>query len=154
MPKGGARTNSGPRPDPNSRTSERKGYTLTALPAAGFSGDVPALTDYMPDATDRHETIWSELWSTPQACAWSLERWRWPIVADLVRCIVRAEDPESPASWQTPIRQLREDLGLSWSGLRANGWAIKQDELAPKREEKSEQQAPKRERRLRSADAQ
>lgn len=157
MPKGGARTKSGPAKDPNSRTSERAGFTLTALPASGYDGETPDLLDFMPEATPRHGEVWAELWSTPQACAWSAERWRWLTIADLVRCMVRAENPEAPAAWQTPIRQLREDLGLSESGLRFHGWAIAPAAVEPDEAPKDEL-APKRERRLREpvakADAQ
>lgn len=123
MPKGGhGRT--GPPKDPNSRTSERVGYTLTALPNEGYRGEVPDLTSFLVDATARHEAVWAELWSTPQACAWSQERWRWPVVADLAKWMVRSDDPDAPASIATSIRQLRDDCGLSKVGLAANGWSI------------------------------
>lgn len=130
MPKGG-HARSGPAKQPGSRTSERAGYTLTALPNEGYRGQVPALTDYLLAVTDRHEQVWAELWGTPQACAWSQERWRWPIVADLVMLRVRADDPESPVGLATSIRQLRDDLGLSKAGLAANGWAISAAEVGP-----------------------
>lgn len=133
MPKGG-HARSGPPPDPKSRTSERRGFTETTLPAAGFDGEIPALTDYLPEATRRHEAIWSLLWRTPQAFMWARDPWMVPIVADLVRCQVRAEDPEAPAAWETPIQQRRTELGLTPSGMRFLGWAISRDELAPKRE--------------------
>jgi len=123
MAKGG-HAHSGPPPVEGSRTSERKGYTLTALPPAGFDGVAPGLTAYLPGATDRHEAIWAELWRTPQACAWSLEAWRWPVVADLVKWIVRSDAADAPASIATNVRQLRDDCGLSAAGLRQNGWKI------------------------------
>lgn len=130
MPKGG-HAHSGPAKDPNSRTSERAGFTLTALPNEGYQGTVPDLTDYLTDVTARHEQLWADLWSTPQACAWSQDSWRWPIVADLVMFRARADDPESPVGLATSIRQLRDDLGLSKAGLAANGWAIAAAEVAP-----------------------
>lgn len=130
MPKGG-HAHSGPAKDPNSRTSERAGYALTALPNEGYSGTVPALTDYLLEVTAQHERVWAELWSTPQACAWSQERWRWPVVADLVKWMVRSDGPDAPASIATSVRQLRDDLGLSKAGLSVNGWAIAAVELAP-----------------------
>lgn len=154
MPKGG-HAHSGPPKDPNSGRSERIGYKVTALPNEGYAGKVPDLTDYLPEVTARHLSIWTELWSTPQACAWSLERWRWPVVADLVMLRVRADDPESPAGLATSIRQLRDDLGLSDAGMRAKGWSIAADQLAEKRTEKPTAEEseggerPKRERRLR-----
>lgn len=153
MPKGG-HAHSGPPRDPNSRTSERRGFTPTTLPAAGFDGEVPNLADFLPGMTSRHEAIWAQLWRTPQACMWNRESWRIPNVADLVRCQVRAEAPDAPAAWETAIQQKRTEAGLTEAGLRFNGWAITQDEVAAKRDEKAEGAEPKRERRLRSADAQ
>lgn len=133
MAKGGARNRSGPPKDPNSLKSAAIGFVLTALPNGGYDGEVPDLADYLPAATERECDIWAKLWTTPQACAWSLEPWRWPVVADLVMFRARADDPDSPVGLATSIRQLRDDLGLSAAGLIANGWAITKDETAPKR---------------------
>lgn len=124
MSRGGARNRSGPQPVEGSRTSDRKGFVLSALPPAGFDGAAPDLSDFLLVTTERHLTIWAQLWTTPQACAWSDESWRWPIVADLVKWMARSDDDESPASIATTIRQLRDDLGLSAAGLKANGWKI------------------------------
>ena len=101
------------------------------MPNEGYSGMVPNLGDYLPAVTDRHRGVWSELWTTPQACAWSQERWRWPVVADLVKWMVRSDDPEAPAGIATSVRQLRDDLGLSKAGLAANGWAIAMPQVPP-----------------------
>lgn len=120
----GGHAHSGPAPVEGSRTSDRKGYVLTALPPAGFDGNVPDLLGFMPDATARHLAIWTQLWVTPQACAWSAESWRWPVVADLVKWMVRSDAEDAPASTATSVRQLRDDLGLSTAGLRQNGWKI------------------------------
>jgi hypothetical protein len=120
----GGHAHSGPPPVEGSRTSERKGYSLTALPSEGFDGDVPDLSVYLPAATARHLAIWAELWTTPQACAWSSEPWRLPVVADLVKWMVRSDAEDAPASTATSVRQLRDDLGLSSAGLRQNGWKI------------------------------
>lgn len=152
MPKGG-HAHSGPPPDPNSRTSERRGLVLTALPSSGYDGDAPDIDDFLVDPTSRHEQVWADLWSTPQANAWARDRWRWPVVADLVKWSVRSDDPEAPAAVATTVRQLRDDLGLSTAGLRVNGWAIAPDEVAAKAVERTSS-APKRERRLRSVGAQ
>ena len=136
MASGGARNRSGPPKDPKSGRSDRIGFKLTALPSEGFGGTVPELGDFMPDATPRHEQVWAQLWTTPQACAWSMESWRWPVVADLVKWLVRSEPAEAPASLATAVRQLRDDVGLSKAGLIANGWAIAVDEVAAKADEK------------------
>lgn len=150
MPKGG-HAHSGPPRDPNSGRSERRGLTgTTTLPSEGYSGEFPRLLDYLPDATERHEAIWSELWSTPQASMWARERWRWPVVADLVKWMVRSGDPDAPAAVATAVRQLRDDLALSTAGLRQHGWTVAPDQVSEKRAERSEE-APRRERRLRPA---
>ncbi|MCW2757965.1 MAG: hypothetical protein JWO46_1711, partial [Nocardioidaceae bacterium] len=102
--------------------------------------------------------VWAELWSTPQACAWSLERWRWPVVADLCRRMVESEQPATPVAVATAIRQLRDDLGLSTAGLKQHGWAIAKDEIAARRQQQEPAAAaptsPKPQRRLRDASAQ
>ena len=151
MPKGG-HARSGPAKDATSRTSERAGYTLTALPNEGYRGKVPDLADFLIDPSDRAREIWAELWSTPQACAWSQERWRWPVVADLVMFRERADDPESPVGLATSVRQLRDDLGLSKVGLAANGWAIAAADIAPAEPEKpaeGDEVGERRQKRLR-----
>lgn len=134
MARGGARNRSGPAPDPNSGRSERRGFKLTALPSEGFRGDVPDFP--LPDVTDRELEVWESLWRTPQACAWSMQSWRWLNVADLVRLQVRGEAHDAPVNIATVVRQLRADLGLTPAGLKENGWAIAVDEVAARADAK------------------
>src|SRR5690606_4139403 len=98
MARGGARNRSGPAANPESGRSDRRGFTLTALPAEGYSGPVPNFP--LPDPTERELDVWAEVWRTPQACAWSLpsESWRQRTVALWVRTSVRCEEPDAPAS--------------------------------------------------------
>jgi hypothetical protein len=124
LPRGGSRIKSGPAKDPTSRTSARAGYVLTALPPSGYSGEAPNLTDFIARPTLRDKDRWVQLWKTPQACAWSEQSWRWPVVADLVKYLHRADAKDSPASLATAVRQLRDDLGLSEAGLKQHGWKI------------------------------
>lgn len=138
MPRGGARTRSGPPADPNSGRSDRRGFKLTALPSEGYGGEAPPLEDFLPSPTSRHQRVWAQLWRTPQACAWSMESWRWPVVADLVKYVVRSEPADAPASLGTVVRQLRDDVGLSKAGLIANGWAIAVDEVGARAAEKAD----------------
>jgi hypothetical protein len=120
MARGGARNRSGPPPVEGSRDSERKGYVLTALPPAGYDGEVPgfplmAFTVYRwehngerryqvrdDDATaefrERETELWATAWAYPQACAWSLESWRWQSVAMWVRTAVVCESSEATAA--------------------------------------------------------
>jgi len=137
MARGGARNRSGPAADPTSGRSDRRGYKLTALPSEGYTGEVPDFP--LPDVNDREVDVWGILWATPQACAWSMESWRWLNIADLVRLQVRGEAHDAPVNIATVTRQLRADLGLTPAGLKENGWAIAVDAVAAKRDEHEEQ---------------
>jgi len=129
MPTGGARNRSGPAPDPLSGRSDRRGFKLTALPNEGYNDEPPAFP--LPGVTKRESVVWTALWTTPQACAWSTQSWRWLSVADLVRLQVRGEAHDAPVNIATVVRQLRADLGLTPAGLKENGWAIATVEVGP-----------------------
>jgi hypothetical protein len=160
MARGGARNRSGPQADPKSGRSERRGYKLTALPAEGYDGEPPAFplqpivlfTEYF-EGTGRERTkikksdehgsesfrereaaIWAEAWRTPQACAWSMQPWRWPIAAEYCRLKAVVEfDPSASAALVGQLHRYRDQLGLTPAGLKENGWAIAVDEVAQKR---------------------
>ena len=157
MPRGGARPGSGPAADPNSERSERRGFNVTELPPAGFSGEVPAFPlhpitlfvegDRKEKIADdggtesfrnREAEVWAEAWRTPQACVWSMESWRWPVVAEYCRLKVVIEfDPGANASIVGQLHRYRDQLGLTPAGMRFNGWAIKADEVGEKRAQRS-----------------
>src|SRR4051812_31232303 len=104
MAHGGARSRSGPAPDPTSERSERRGLVLTALPREGFTGKVPVFplpvmrrfrwetedkrryqvfdAESTEALRERELDVWAETWRTPQACAWALESWRWQSIAE------------------------------------------------------------------------
>lgn len=146
MARGGARNRSGPAKDETSRTSERQGFVLTALPPAGFDGEAPEFpllpfTVYRwehdgdhryqvrdDDATDafrdREAELWLTVWAYPQACAWSLERWRWQAVAMWVRTAVVCESSEATAADKGAIHRFADQIGLTPAGLKENGWKI------------------------------
>lgn len=182
MVSGGARNRSGPAADPKSGRSERRGFTLTALPAAGFKGAVPEFplepivlfTEYWTgegaDRTkvkehdegatgsfrDREADVWAEAWRTPQACAWSEQSWRWPVIAEYCRLKVVVElDPSASAALVGQLHRYRDQIGLTPAGLTQNGWAIAADEVAVKRGEKAAPAEPAAApvRRLRAVDA-
>lgn len=153
MASGGSRARSGPTKDASSRTSERAGYTPTALPNEGYRGRIPGLTPYIPKPTARHKRAWQEFWRTPQACMWSQSKWEWPQVAVMVRLTVAIEDPDCPAAKFSELAKLQTRLGLTEEGLRYRGWAVAKDELAAKAAERQQQAQgstppQKRERRL------
>lgn len=171
MSRGGARNRSGPQPDPSSGRSDRRSFTLTALPSEGFSGDVPEFplpkrdvwNVYFEDKkrvrefdegeteriAERELDLWASVWSYPQACAWSMEPWRWNLVAMWVRTFVICEGSEATAADKGALHRFADQIGLTPAGLKENGWAIARDEVAARADTKRD--APKRERRLRVA---
>lgn len=122
MARGGSRNRSGPQPEEGSRTSERKGYSLTALPPAGFDGEAPDFP--LPLPSDRELDVWADAWTTPQACAWSLEPWRWRTVAMWVRWSVRMESEDASAALGNVVVRFADQIGMTPAGLRENGWKI------------------------------
>lgn len=178
MASGGARNRSGPPADPMSRNSARRGYTLTALPSEGFDGDRPEFPlmrfeirrpetsedgrrsmvvddDASQEFACRELELWQWAWSTPQACAWSMQPWRWHTVAMWVRTAVVCESSEATAADKGSIHRFADQIGLTPAGLRENGWGITVDEVGAKAAEHEEaaEEAPRRERRLRAVGA-
>lgn len=146
MSRGGARNRSGPTKDPLSRTSERAGIVLTALPNEGYKGEPPAFP-LMPftvtrveidgkkrtkvtddDATEmfreREAELWALVWTYPQACAWALEPWRWTTVAMWVRNQVVCERTQATAADKAAIHRYADQIGMTPAGLKENGWKI------------------------------
>lgn len=149
MPKGGSRNRSGPAADPSSARSEKRGITLTALPSEGRPGRAPAFplpkidrfgfvdgerAPSKPASTRfraRELQIWRDHWKMPQACAWELEPWRWPTVAEFCRLKTVVElEPDANASLVAQLHRFRDQIGLTPAGLRDNGWAIARDQVA------------------------
>ena len=135
--RGGARNRSGPSPDPLSATSERRGYTLSALPREGFQG-VPPVFPLPPLPKNarraRELAVWVEEWRTPQACAWISESWRWPVLAEFCRLRAVVESSVDPsAALMAQLHRFRDQLGLTPAGLKENGWKIAADEVAVQR---------------------
>lgn len=119
MAKGGARARSGPPPDPDSLTQVDGEWLV--LPAAGRDGDVPVWP--LVDPTERELELWASEWSRPQAVQWERERQEIG-VAMYVRTLVAAEKHDARTNTRTLLKQLREDLGISNSGMLRNRWRI------------------------------
>lgn len=149
MSSGGARNRSGPSPDPTSGRSDRRGVSLTALPA---SYDKPAPVFPLPGLSVRESEVWAETWTLPQANAWALpsESWRVRAVAMWVRLSVRCEDPDASASLLGQLHRFADQIGMTTAGLAEMGWRVAPDELAAKASERTEP-VVKQERRLRVA---
>lgn len=153
MASGGSRNRSGPPADETSGTSDRRGYVLTALPAQGFKGRVPAFP--LPDQTKRETEVWREAWRTPQACAWwtPSERWRWRTVAMWVRLSVRCESADAKSSDLAQLHRFADQIGMTTAGLAEMGWKVAVDQVAIKRatgKRAAAKKAEPRARRLRS----
>lgn len=138
MPRGGARNRSGPQPDENSGRSDRRGLTLTALPAQGYEGEPPRFP--LPRPKVRERDLWAWAWSTPQAAAWAKEPWRWYSVAMWVRTSVVCEGAKAKAADKNSLHRFADQIGMTPAGLRENGWKIATDELADKRAEAPDQE--------------
>ena len=132
MAHGGARNRSGPAPQEDSGRSDRRGYSLTALPAEGYAGKVPDFP--LPDPSDRELAVWETAWRTPQACAWSMpsESWRTRTVALWVRTSVRCETVDAPAALLGQVHRFADQIGMTTAGLAEMGWKIAVDEVAKK----------------------
>jgi hypothetical protein len=125
MPKGGARTRSGPPPDPNALRRERDAGEWTELPGEGRLGEPPEWP--LAGQSLRERELWRRLWCSPQALMW--ERYGQELeVALYVRQLERFEQPRSPIILGTLVRQMADSLGLTTPGLRGNRWKIARDE--------------------------
>lgn len=140
MTSGGARSRSGPAPDPNSGASDRRGLTFTQLPTDGYDGPVP---DYPAPIVGSAFKWWEWAWSTPQAALWATPQWSWvvPAVADWCRIKALLEAPDAPASLWAALRQREGDILLSNDALLRAGYRVAVNELSEKRSESAE---PKR----------
>lgn len=133
MGRGGSRNRSGPAADPNSERSQQRGLTYKLLPREGFAGRVPAFP--LPGASARERAVWRELWRTPQAAMWNVERHRMHAVGHYCRLLVRAEDLSSPVGVHAQLHRYADQLGLTPAGMKENGWRVQADEIAAKRAE-------------------
>lgn len=140
--KGGARTNSGPPPDPNSRRQQARAQQSgwIDLPSEGRTGKPPAWPLGVPQ-TAYEKRVWAELWALPQAVAWAQQHTPPRVVANYMRFSIMAEQGDLKAA--TEARQAEDRLGLNPAAMLRNRWRIKADDLAEKREEKKAR-APRR----------
>lgn len=134
MPRGGARVNSGPPPDPEAlrrdRPSDKDGWT--ELPSEGRQGPAPKwpLCNLEDGLTDRESALWTEIWGTPQAVAWERLGWRHEI-AIYVRLMVLAEGGQLSAAAE--LRQWSDRLGLNPAAMLRNRWRIVRDQVSERR---------------------
>jgi hypothetical protein len=129
---GGARSRSGPAPDPNALRRDRKSDAdWTTLRNEGRTGRTPAFP-FLPFRSAAEKALWTSLWKTPQAIQW--ERMQLGLqVAQYCRAVLESVEKEAPASLKTAVIRMETELGLNPSGLRVNRWKIAADELVEKR---------------------
>jgi hypothetical protein len=148
MARGGARNRSGPQADERSARSDQREYRLDQLPAAGFDGAVPEFplprrSVYYFEVEDkqrvrvfdsvgteqvaeRERQLWEWLWTTPQACAWSLpsQGWRLHTIAMYVRTFVICEGSDATAADKGSLHRFADQIGMTTAGLAEMGWKI------------------------------
>ena len=120
---------SGRHPDPNSERTRKGGRDFVVLPVTGYDGGAPAWP--LPDTESielglAEQTIWEELWRTPQAFAWAQpgEQWRLRQVALYARTLARCETFDAPAGLLAQLERMGDRIGLSKPGLALNGWSL------------------------------
>lgn len=154
MPRGGARANSGPPPDPmalrRDRPSDKDGWTT--LPSEGRKGSTPkfplspitlgedAAPGFQTKVRRRESVVWRQVWRTPQAVQWEKFGWSHD-VAVYVRMIVLGENGNVKAL--SEARQWSDRLGLNPAAMLRNRWRVATDEVQERRADKSPA-APKR----------
>lgn len=125
MPRGGARSRSGPAPDPLAQRRERPSDAAewTMLPSVGRKGRTPKWPLTMESS--REATLWAEEWKRPQAVEWErlgLHKQ----VALYVRTLSEAEGDFAKTDVRALIIRQEDALGISLPGLLRNKWRIGQ----------------------------
>lgn len=148
MPKGGARTNSGPPPDPNALRRDRKGDAgWTTLP---IRRDEPAPEWPLDGQTEREAALWEKLWAKPQATIW--ERNGSDVeVALHVRTLVEAEKPDATTAVRTLVQQQMNALLITDPALRSARYRVATDEVQEKRDTRTTKKAASSRSRLKVA---
>lgn len=148
MPKGGARTNSGPPPDPNALRRDRKtDGDWTTLPSRR-EGDVPEWP--LAGQSDREAVIWSTYWCKPQAILWERNGQEFEVALH-VRQMVEAESPDATTAARTLVRQQLDSLLLTLPAMRSARVRIAADEVQEKRQTRTTKKAASSRSRLKVA---
>jgi hypothetical protein len=132
LPSGGARPRSGPAPDPNALSRDRKSDVgFTVLPASGRVGDPPEWPLIEPSPREAH--LWSAFWRKPQAILWELNGQAFE-VAMHVRCFAEAEVPNASTAVRTLVRQQADALLLTIPAMHSARVKMSADEVRVKRD--------------------
>jgi hypothetical protein len=98
------------------------------LPKDGFDGDPPAFPLARPSKSV--QALWDDLWSTPQAAAWSsMGSGTARVVARYAKMVLAAEKANAPSTLISEVRQLEHQLGLTPRSMQALQWVIDDREI-------------------------
>jgi hypothetical protein len=120
---GGARSYSGPPPDPNALKRQRDGKEWTKLPAAGRIAPAPEWPLAIPEPNENETLLWRDLWTMPQALIWEQDRSH-QLVAFYVRTYLEAMHPKAGAQARMFVRQLSNDLYLAPAALMSGRYVV------------------------------
>lgn len=135
MPKGGARSRSGPAPDPNAlRRARKDDAQWTTLPSEGREGPTPEWP--LTDATARELVLWERWWHKPEALLWETDGSE-DYVALTVRMFAEAEVEKASAENRKTVRMMMADLYLTRDAKARARIRIAEDETAEKRDAKA-----------------
>jgi hypothetical protein len=141
MTSGGARTRSGPAPDPTSGRSEKRAWT--DLPASGREGEPPEWP--LTEPTPRERVLWDRWWRKPEALIWEKDGSA-DYVALTVRMFAEAEVERASAENRKTVRMMMADLYLTRDAKDRAGFRVVDDEVTPKRESKAAKKPSSRDR--------
>lgn len=106
------------------------------LPAGGRKGPTPKWP-IEPPADAEEKAHWARLWRKPQAVVWEQQELH-EVVARYCRIAVAATKRDAYASVMAQASSLEDRLGLTPRAMRMLLWQIAPDEVADKRDEKTE----------------
>lgn len=116
MPKGGARTRSGPPADPSATRRHGSGGEWETISGDGQAAEVPDWP--LTQASSRELQLWRELWGRPQSVLWERNNQALE-VALLCRRLSEAEEPGASVALGTLVRQMMDSLLLTIPSMRA-----------------------------------
>ena len=127
MTRGGARSRSGPPPDPNAlRRARKNDPAWTKIPAAGREKPAPEWPLVTP--SERELALWEAWWAEPVAVLWE-ESHSLHYVAFTVRMFAEAEQPKARTEDRKSLNQMMANLYLTPdSQLRARILIVPDDD--------------------------
>lgn len=138
MGSGGARSRSGPAPDPNALRRERRDDAdWVTLPAEGFTGEVPRFP--LSAALGAEADLWAILWRKPQAFMWAKLGLEFEVAA-YVRAFLESTEAEASAGLKTAVLRMAAEIGLSLPGMHSLRWKFAEDELGARRVDRAPNQ--------------